>query len=59
MKGGGLESKKKKKKRRLMRGIESKRDMFNLRAKDTFMQKYQFMKKKESFLTMYQKVGLE
>ena len=36
----------------------SKRDMFDLRAKDAFIQKYQFMKKKENSFKVYQ-VGLE
>ena len=37
----------------------SKRDMFDLRAKDAFIQKYQFLKKRESSLRVYQKVNLE
>ena len=37
----------------------SKQDMFDLWAKDVFIQKYGFLKRRVSSLMVYEKVGLK
>ena len=47
----GWVGKQKEKKQDLMKEMGSKRDTFNLWAKNAFIQKYQLMKKRESSFT--------